>query len=98
MLIEHQGKRPNIDKSAFIAPTAAICGDVTIGANTQVGFGAVISAEGGSVIIGTHSVIREHVVIRGTSGHAVQIGNYVLIGARSALSGCRIEDEAFLAT
>jgi carbonic anhydrase/acetyltransferase-like protein (isoleucine patch superfamily) len=98
MLIEHLGKRPNIHESAFIAPTAVICGAVTIGANTHVGFGAVISAEGGSVIIGAQSIIRENVVIRGTSGHAVQIGDYVLIGARSALYGCRVEDEAFLAT
>lgn len=98
MLIEHQGKRPNIHESALIAPTAVICGDVTIGANSQVGFGAVVSAEGGSVTIGTQSIIRENVVIRGTSGHEIQIGNYVLIGAHSALYGCTIEDEAFLAT
>jgi carbonic anhydrase/acetyltransferase-like protein (isoleucine patch superfamily) len=98
MLIEHRGKRPNIHQTAFIAPSAVICGDVIIGANTQVGFGAVISAEGGGVTIGTQSIIRENVVIRGTPGHAVQIGDYVLIGARSALYGCRIEDEVFLAT
>jgi carbonic anhydrase/acetyltransferase-like protein (isoleucine patch superfamily) len=30
MLIEHQGKRPNIDSTACIAPTAVICGDMTI--------------------------------------------------------------------
>jgi carbonic anhydrase/acetyltransferase-like protein (isoleucine patch superfamily) len=98
MLIEHQGKRPNIHESAFIAPTATICGDVTIGANTQVAFGAVIAAEGGSVVIGAQSIVRDNVVIRGTPGHRVQIGDYVLIGAQSALYGCTVEDEAFLAT
>jgi carbonic anhydrase/acetyltransferase-like protein (isoleucine patch superfamily) len=98
MLIEHDGKRPNIHESAFIAPTAVICGDVTIGANTHVAFGAVISAEGGSVVIGAQSIIRDNVVIRGTPGHPVHIGNNVLIGAQSALYGCSVEDEAFLAT
>jgi len=43
MLIEHNGKRPRIDPSVRIAPTAVICGDVTIGAGTSVGFGAVLS-------------------------------------------------------
>ena len=98
MLIEHQGKRPPIHESAFIAPNALICGDVSIGPKTQVAFGAVISAEGGSVVIGAQSIVRDNVVIRGTSGHQVQIGDCVLIGARSALYGCIVEDEAFLAT
>ena len=98
MLIEHLGKRPKIHESAYIAPTAVICGDLTIGANTQVAFGAVISAEGSAVKISEQSIIRENVVIRGTEGHPAEIGNYVLVGAGSALYGCTIEDEAFLAT
>ncbi|MEE8347638.1 MAG: gamma carbonic anhydrase family protein, partial [Dehalococcoidia bacterium] len=36
MLLEHQGKRPRIHESAYIAPTATICGDVTIGENSRV--------------------------------------------------------------
>ena len=42
MLIEHAGKRPSIADSAFVAPTAVVCGDVRIGANSRVLFGAVI--------------------------------------------------------
>jgi carbonic anhydrase/acetyltransferase-like protein (isoleucine patch superfamily) len=44
MLIEHLGKRPVIDPTARIAPTAVICGDVTVGQSTSVGFGAVLTA------------------------------------------------------
>jgi len=51
MLLEHQGKRPHIHETAYIAPTATVCGDVTIGAESRVLFGAVLVAEGGSVII-----------------------------------------------
>ena len=46
MLIEHLGKRPVIDPTAWIAPTAVICGDVTVGQSTSVGFGAVLTAGG----------------------------------------------------
>jgi len=52
MLIEHRGIQPRIHESAYIAPTAVICGDVTIGENSRVLFGAVIVAEGGPVVIG----------------------------------------------
>jgi carbonic anhydrase/acetyltransferase-like protein (isoleucine patch superfamily) len=98
MLIEHRGKRPNIDPSAIVAPTAVICGDVTIGARTYVSFGAVLVAQGSPIRLGAQCVIRENVVIRSTAQHLVDIGNYVLIGPRSALNGCTIEDEVFLAT
>jgi carbonic anhydrase/acetyltransferase-like protein (isoleucine patch superfamily) len=98
MLIEHQGKRPNIDPTACVAPTAVICGDVTIGPRTHVSFGAVIEAHGAPVRIGAECVIRENLNIRSTSRNAVEIGDHVLIGPHSSLKGCIIEDECFLAT
>jgi hypothetical protein len=98
MLIEHRGKRPNIDPAAVVAPTAVICGDVTIGQRSHVSFGAVLVAQGGPLCVGVQCVIRENVVIRSTAQHPVDIGNYVLIGPRASLNGCTVEDEVFLAT
>jgi carbonic anhydrase/acetyltransferase-like protein (isoleucine patch superfamily) len=48
MILDHKGKRPVIDPSARIAPNATICGEVSIGVNTSIGFGAVVSAESGA--------------------------------------------------
>jgi carbonic anhydrase/acetyltransferase-like protein (isoleucine patch superfamily) len=98
MLIEHQGKRPAIDPTAYIAPTAVICGDVTIGPRTHVSWGAVIEAHGTPVRIGAQCIIRENLNIRSTSRNGVEIGDHVLIGPHSSLKGCVIEDECFLAT
>jgi carbonic anhydrase/acetyltransferase-like protein (isoleucine patch superfamily) len=98
MLIEHQSKRPNIHPTADVAPTAVICGDVTIGPHTHVSFGAVIEAHGAPVRIGAQCVVRENLNIRSTSRHAVEIGDHVLIGPQSSLKGCIVEDECFLAT
>ncbi|MEW5720077.1 MAG: gamma carbonic anhydrase family protein [Chloroflexota bacterium] len=98
MLLEHQGKRPKIHASAYIAPNATICGDVSIGENSRVLFGAVIAAEGGSVEIGAQCIIMENAVIRGTPRHPTRIGNHVLVGPRAYLTGCLIEDDVFLAT
>jgi carbonic anhydrase/acetyltransferase-like protein (isoleucine patch superfamily) len=98
VLIRHQGKRPSIDLTAFVAPTAVICGDVTIGPRTHVAHGAVIEAHGTPVRIGTQCVVRENLNIRSTDRNAVEIGDYVLIGPHASLKGCVVEDECFLAT
>jgi carbonic anhydrase/acetyltransferase-like protein (isoleucine patch superfamily) len=98
MLIEHLGKRPVIDPTARIAPTAVICGDVTVAPATSVGFGAVLTAEGGPIVVGRECVIMENAVIRGTKRHPAIIGDHVLVGPGAYLSGCAIRDCAFLAT
>jgi carbonic anhydrase/acetyltransferase-like protein (isoleucine patch superfamily) len=98
MRIEHLGKTPNVDASARVAPNAAICGDITIGANTSIGFGAVLTAETGPIQIGKNCVIMENAVLRGTKRHPLTIGDHVLIGPRAYLTGCTVEDCAFLAT
>ena len=41
MLVEHRGKAPQVDPSAYVAPTAVLCGDVRVGAESRVLFGAV---------------------------------------------------------
>ncbi|MGV0743162.1 gamma carbonic anhydrase family protein [Mycolicibacterium sp. XJ870] len=98
MLLEHQGKRPSIDPTAYVAPTAVVCGDVTIGARTHVSYGAVIEAHGAPVRIGAQCVVRENLNIRSTSRDPVEIGDYVLIGPHSSLKGCTVENECFIAT
>jgi carbonic anhydrase/acetyltransferase-like protein (isoleucine patch superfamily) len=98
MLLEHRKIRPKIHETAYVAPTAVLCGNVTIGKNSRVLFGAVLTAEGGPVVVGDQCVIMENAVIRGTAWHPTRIGDYVLVGPRTYLSGCTVEDSAFLAT
>ncbi|MFD2263218.1 gamma carbonic anhydrase family protein [Lacibacterium aquatile] len=98
MLLDHGGKRPVIDSTARIAPTAVICGDVTIGPGTSIGFGAVITAESGSVSIGADCVVMENAVLRGVVGAPLRIGNGVMIGPHASLTGCTLEDAVFVAT
>lgn len=98
ILIEHRGRQPAIDPTAHVAPTAVICGDVTIGPRTYVSYGAVIEAHGAPVRIGAQCVIRENLNIRSTNRDAVEIGDYVLIGPQSSLKGCTVANECFLAT
>ncbi len=98
MILEHSGKRPRIHASAYVAPNATICGDVTIGAESRVLFGAVLTAESGPVTIGEGCIIMENAVIRGVAHQPASLGDHVLVGPHAHLSGCRIEDDVFIAT
>lgn len=98
MLLEHEGKAPQIAPSAYVAPTATISGDVRIGPNCRVLFGAVLTAEGGPVELDHHVVVMENAVLRGTLQNPLTIGRHCLIGPRASLVGARIDDEVFLAT
>jgi carbonic anhydrase/acetyltransferase-like protein (isoleucine patch superfamily) len=98
MLIEHNGQRPVVDPSAYVAPTAVLSGDVRVGAETRILFGAVLTAEGGPVVVGSHCIVMENAVVRGSKRHPVAVGDHVLIGPRAYLTGCTVEDQAFLAT
>lgn len=98
MLVEHRGMRPDVDASAYVAPNAVICGDVAIGRDSRILFGAVILAAGGPVRIGSHCVVMENAVIRGTPGHPTSLGDHVLVGPHAHLTGCTVEESVFLAT
>jgi carbonic anhydrase/acetyltransferase-like protein (isoleucine patch superfamily) len=98
VLIEHNHAIPRVDPSAWVAPTATLVGDVVVGPESRVLFGAVLSADGGPVTIGSRCVIMENAVLRGTPRRPLHIGDNVLVGPRAYLSGCSIEAEVFLAT
>jgi carbonic anhydrase/acetyltransferase-like protein (isoleucine patch superfamily) len=98
VLIEHDGKRPVVDESAYVAPTAVLCGDVTIGPDCRVLFGAVLTAEGGSVEVGARCIVMENAVLRGRAGHPVRLGDHVLVGPHAHVNGAVVEDNVFLAT
>lgn len=98
MRVEHGGESPVVHPSSWVAPTAVLSGDVEVGPDSRVLFGAVLTSDGGPVRIGSGCVVMENAVLRGTRRHPLHVWDRVLIGPRSYLSGCTVEEEAFLAT
>jgi carbonic anhydrase/acetyltransferase-like protein (isoleucine patch superfamily) len=98
MILEHGGATPVIDPTARVAPNATVCGAVTIGPNCSIGFGAVLTAESGPIVLGANCVVMDTAVIRGVRGKPVAIGDNVLVGPRAYLTGCTVAENAFLAT
>jgi carbonic anhydrase/acetyltransferase-like protein (isoleucine patch superfamily) len=75
MLIEHAGKRPTIDPTAWVAPDTTLCGDVTIGPGVRILHGARLVGEaGGAIRIGRDAIIMENAVIRASTKHPCGIG------------------------
>lgn len=97
MLIEHRGLSPKISETAFVSPTTVICGDVEIGDECRIMFGAVIAAEDAPIRIGQRTVIMDNAVVRSWPGHPVTIGDDVMIAAGAQVNGAAVDDFAFIA-
>ena len=98
MILEHRGRRPTIDPSAYVAPTAVVCGDVDVGPGARVLFGAVLTAEDGRVEVGRNCVVMENALVRGRAGHPAVLGDDVLVGPHAHVNGCAIAAGCFIAT
>jgi hypothetical protein len=90
VLLAHLKRFPQVDPSAYVAPTATVCGDVAIGARTRIMHGASIIAEGGRLEIGDCCIVMENAVIRSTNRHSTRIGRHCLVGPSAHLVGCSV--------
>lgn len=102
--INPQGDRPQVHESAFIDPTAILCGRVIVCENVFIGPYAVIRADEVDadghmqpIVIGAHSNIQDGVVIHSKSGAAVTIGERTSIAHRAIVHGpCEVGDGVFI--
>jgi carbonic anhydrase/acetyltransferase-like protein (isoleucine patch superfamily) len=98
------GDLPVVPSSAFIDPTAIICGKVVIGENVFIGPYVVIRADETNaagdmeaITIGSNSNIQDGVVIHSKAGGRVSIGEYTSIAHRAIVHGpCELGDRVFL--
>jgi carbonic anhydrase/acetyltransferase-like protein (isoleucine patch superfamily) len=102
MILSSATKKPKIHASAYVAPTATIGGDVTIGSGCAVLHGAVITSEGAPLVIGSDCVVMENAVIKSSGGSAsqfpVRIGDRCIIGPSAYVVGATIGNGCFIAS
>jgi carbonic anhydrase/acetyltransferase-like protein (isoleucine patch superfamily) len=91
-----ENTEPMIDPSVFVAPTATIIGNVTIGKNASVWFNTVIRGDSDAVAVGEASNIQDLSMLHVDPGKPVAIGNGVTIGHRCIVHGCIIEDHCLI--
>jgi len=98
VIVEHRGKAPVVHESAYVAPNAVLCGDVRVGPDARILFGAVVTAEDGRVEVGARCVVMEHALLRARAAHPVVLGDDVLVGPHAHVNGAVVGEGSFLAT
>ena len=96
MILPYRGKAPVIDPTVFLAPMAAVIGDVTIGAGSSVWFGAVVRGDFQPITIGQNTNIQDNATIHVRRDVPVHIGNNVLIGHNAVVHCSRVGDNTLI--
>jgi carbonic anhydrase/acetyltransferase-like protein (isoleucine patch superfamily) len=96
MFIEYRGKAPRVAASAFVAPTALLIGDVVVGEESSIWFGAVLRADDGAIRVGARTSIEDNAVVHASAGGTTLVGNDVTVGHCAVLDDCTIEDGALV--
>ncbi len=87
------GVTPTIAPDAYVAETAAVIGDVHVGAKSSLWFGAVLRGDVHSIRIGEATSIQDNTVIHVTEHrHGTVVGSRVTVGHNVTLHGCTVGD------
>ncbi len=95
MIHRFMDKNPLISKSAFIAGTASIIGDVSIGERSSVWFNSVIRGDRASISIGSGCCIQDNSVIHSDENDII-IGDNVIMGHGCIVHGNLISNHALI--
>lgn len=96
IILPYRGTMPVIDPTAFIAPTAAVIGDVTVGADSSIWFGAVVRGDFQPITIGQNTNIQENATIHVMRDVPVRIGDNVLVGHNAVVHCSHIGDNTLI--
>jgi carbonic anhydrase/acetyltransferase-like protein (isoleucine patch superfamily) len=91
MIYELDGIRPQIDPTAWVAPTAVLIGNVIVEAGANIWFGAVLRGDNEAITVGAGSNVQENAVLHTDMGFPLTIGANCTIGHKAMLHGCTIE-------
>lgn len=85
-----------IDPTVFIAPTAAVLGDVTLGPRASVWYGAVVRGDMAPIVVGEATNLQDGTIVHVDEGVPATLGARVGVGHRAILHGCTVEDECLV--
>ena len=87
---------PKVDKAAYIAESATVVGDVTLGEDVTVWFGVVVRGDIAPISIGDRTNVQDNSVLHVHYNEPLKIGNDVAIGHSAILHACTIGDGALI--
>jgi carbonic anhydrase/acetyltransferase-like protein (isoleucine patch superfamily) len=96
-LYRFAGRDPRVPEDAFVAPNATLVGDVELGAEASVWFGAVLRGDFDRIVIGEGSCVQDNAVVHTAEALPTIVGANVAVGHAAMLEGCIVEDGALIA-
>jgi carbonic anhydrase/acetyltransferase-like protein (isoleucine patch superfamily) len=96
-LFAFEGRRPEVDPTAFIAPTATLVGEVTVEANASVWYGAVIRADFGPVIVRAGANVQDGAVLHGPAEIVTEVGPGATVAHLCVVHGAVLGEECLVA-
>lgn len=97
MIYEFLGKKPSFDDSVFIAPSADLIGEVTLGKQSSVWFNVTIRGDVNWIEIGERSNVQDNSCIHVMNQTGpTKIGDEVTIGHNAMVHGCTIRDRVLI--
>jgi carbonic anhydrase/acetyltransferase-like protein (isoleucine patch superfamily) len=97
LILPFAGVAPQIPSSVFVAPSAVVVGDVRLGEEASVWFGAIVRGDENEVVIGPRTNLQDMAVCHETSTIGpLLVGADVTVGHRAILHGCTIGDRCLI--
>lgn len=98
MILPYNGITPRVDPSAFVAPTAVLIGDVEVGPEASIWFGAVLRGDHpeGTIRVGARASVQDNCVLHVSAHGDTVVGEGATIGHGAAFESCVIGARALV--
>lgn len=83
---------PRVHESAFIAPTAAVTGDVEVAKDASIFYGASVRGDVDSIRIGERTNVQDNATLHADAGHPCILGDDISVGHNAVVHGCTVEN------
>ncbi len=87
---------PQLDPTTWVADSASVIGQVRVGAETGIWYGAVVRGDNDLITIGERTSVQECAVLHTDAGIRMTIGRQVTVGHQAMLHGCTIGDGSLI--
>jgi carbonic anhydrase/acetyltransferase-like protein (isoleucine patch superfamily) len=88
--------RPKLGREVYIAQTAIVIGDVTLGDHSSVWYHAVLRGDINRIVVGHHTNIQDNAVLHLADDYACVLGNYVTVGHGAIVHACTVGNEVLV--
>ena len=95
-LKKHLGKTPDTARALFVAANATVVGDVTLGAQSSVFYGAVLRGDIARIVVGEGTNIQDNAIVHLADDLDTIIGAWCTIGHAAIIHACIVEEECLI--